>query len=193
MVISCSDDEIVFLIRAKHEGAWQYLSEKMHSKQDRMIYKFLYMHRYCGLDYSDLKIVALQTLLLAIESYHPKKNVFDAYYHFLLQRELTHEFKKFSSDHHVMINTAISLDYEIEDGSVMAELIGHDDERLIATIEDPIHQLLEEDHSVISVQEKAILAYVKLGFSFTEIGRVMKQPYRQISKTVKRLIHAKMK
>ena len=35
----------------------------------------------------------MQTLLLAIESYDPHKNIFDAYYHFLLQRELINELK----------------------------------------------------------------------------------------------------
>ncbi|MFZ9704330.1 MAG: hypothetical protein ACO3BB_03590, partial [Bacilli bacterium] len=64
-VLPLSDDEMVFLIRSQHQEAFRLLTEKMQSKQDRLIHKLMYMHRYCGLDYDDLKIVAMQTLLLA--------------------------------------------------------------------------------------------------------------------------------
>jgi DNA-directed RNA polymerase specialized sigma subunit len=162
--------------------------ERMQIKQDRLIHKLLYMHRYCGLDYDDLKIVALQTLLLAIESYDPSKNIFDAYYHFLLQRELVNELKRFSSDNHNLINTALSLDFEIEDGSLLGDLVGQQDQKLIALVEDPFHQLLEGEDQHLSVKEKAILAYLKLGYSFTEIAKILGGHYRQISKIAKTLL-----
>ena len=183
-----SDDEIVFLVRSKQPEAYQLMLERMQIKQDRLIHKLLYMHRYCGLDYDDLKIVALQTLLLAIESYDPSKNIFDAYYHFLLQRELVNELKRFSSDNHNLINTALSLDYEIEDGSLLGDLVGQQDQKLIALVEDPFHQLLEGEDQHLSVKEKAILAYLKLGYSFTEIAKILGGHYRQISKIAKTLL-----
>ena len=183
-----SDDEIVFLVRSKQPEAYLLLLERMQLKQDRLIHKLLYMHRYCGLDYDDLKIVALQTLLLAIDSYDPSKNIFDAYYHFLLQRELVNELKRFSSDNQNLINTALSLDYEIEEGSLLGDLVGQNDQQLIAMVEDPFYQLLESDDQQLTVKEKAILAYLKLGYSFTEIAKILGGHYRQISKIAKALL-----
>jgi DNA-directed RNA polymerase specialized sigma subunit len=188
MTLLISDDEIVFLVRSKQPEAYVLLLERMQIKQDRLIHKLLYMHRYCGLDYDDLKIVALQTLLLAIDSYDPRKNIFDAYYHFLLQRELVNELKRFSSDNQNLINTALSLDYEIEDGSLLGDLVGQNDQQLIAMVEDPFYQLLESDDQHLSVKEKAILAYLKLGYSFTEIAKIIGGQYRQISKIAKALL-----
>lgn len=188
MTLLISDDEIVFLVRSKQSEAYLLLLERMQLKQDRLIHKLLYMHRYCGLDYDDLKIVALQTLLLAIDSYDPRKNIFDAYYHFLLQRELVNELKRFSSDNQNLINTALSLDYEIEDGSLLGDLVGQKDQQLIAMVEDPFYQLLESDDQQLSVKEKAILAYLKLGYSFTEIAKIIGGHYRQISKIAKALL-----
>jgi DNA-directed RNA polymerase specialized sigma subunit len=187
-MLTISDDEIVFLVRSKQPEAYLLMLERMQTKQDRLIHKLLYMHRYCGLDYDDLKMVALQTLLLAIDSYDPTKNIFDAYYHFLLQRELVNELKRFSNDNHHFINTALSLDYEIEDGSVLGDLVGQQDQKLIALVEDPFHQLLEGEDHHLSVKEKAILAYLKLGYSFTEIAKILGGHYRQISKIAKTLL-----
>ncbi len=183
-----SDDELVFLIRRKHPEAFTSLLDRMALKQDRMIHKLLFMHRYCGLDFDDLKIVAIQTLTLAVESYEPKKNIFDAYYHFLLQRELVNELKRFSSDNQNLINTAISLDYEIEDGSYLSDVIGQTDATLQTIMDDPSHQLLEEDDQRITPKEKAILTYLKLGYTFTEIAKIMKDHYRNISKIAKSLL-----
>jgi RNA polymerase sigma factor (sigma-70 family) len=188
MTLLISDDEIVFLVRSKQPEAYLLLLERMQIKQDRLIHKLLYMHRYCGLDYDDLKIVALQTLLLAIDSYDPRKNNFDAYYHFLLQRELVNELKRFSSDNQNLINTALSLDYEIEDGSLLGDLVGQNDQQLVAMVEDPFYQLLESDDQHLNVKEKAILAYLKLGYSFTEIAKIIGGHYRQISKIAKALL-----
>jgi len=187
-MVMVSDDELVFLVRSHQPEAYPLLVARMQMKQDRLIHKLIYMHRYCGCDYDDLKIVASQTLLLAIESYDPGKNVFDAYYHFLLQRELINELKRFSSDNQNVINTALSLDYEIEDGSLLGDIVGQKDHQLIALVEDPFHQLLEDEEHAISVKEKAILAYLKLGYSFTEIAKILKSHYRQISKIAKTLL-----
>ena len=55
-------------------------------------------------------------------------------------------------------------------------------------MDDPTHQLLEEDDQRITPKEKAILAYLKLGYTFTEIAKVMKDHYRNISKIAKSLL-----
>ena len=183
-----SDDELVFLIRRKHLEAFRCLLNRMELKQDRLIHKLMFMHRYCGVDFDDLKIVAIQTLTLAVESYEPKKNVFDAYYHFLLQRELINELKRFSTDNQNIINSAISLDFEIEDGSYLSDVIGQSDTKLQSMMDDPTYRLLEEDNHTITPKEKAILAYLKLGYTFTEIAKLMKDHYRNISKIAKALL-----
>lgn len=183
-----SDDELIFLIRSQQREAFQILLDKMQLKQDRLIHKLMYMHRYCGVDYDDLKLVAIQTLLLAIDAYHPKKNNFDAYYHFLLQRELINELKRFSSEQHAPINHAISFDYEMEEGSSLSEMIGEDDAKIYQPFTDPFYQLLESENGSLTPKEKAIIAYLKLGYSYTEIAKIMNDHYRQISKIAKRIL-----
>jgi DNA-binding CsgD family transcriptional regulator len=55
-------------------------------------------------------------------------------------------------------------------------------------VEDPFHQLLESEDQSLSVREKAILAYLKLGYTFTEIAKILGGHYRQISKIAKTLL-----
>lgn len=184
-----TDDELVFLARQKHEEAIQYLIEKMKQKQDRLIFKMLAKHLYCGLDYDDLKMVAMQSLFQAIESYHPARNVFDAYYHFLMQRELVNELKRFASIQHAPINQAFSLDYEIEDGTTMADLIGEEDSQIKQPLDDPFHQLLESTNTALTPQEIAMITYVKQGYSYSEIGRLMGISYRVVSRIVQQLLN----
>jgi RNA polymerase sigma factor (sigma-70 family) len=183
-----SDDELVFLVRAKHQEAYYALQERMQGKQDRSIYKMLSLHRYCGLLFDDLKYVAMITLLLAIDTYHPQKNIFDAYYHVLLQREMVHELKRFSTPNHHQLNSALSLDAEVEEGSPLSEFIGYDDPLIRQQLEHPIHLLLEDNKSELTPEQRAILTYVKLGYTYTEIGKIMKKSYRVISKQVHQLL-----
>lgn len=183
-----SDDELVFLARQHHQDAIAWLFKKMQNKQDRLIYKMMAMHLYCGLDYDDLKMVALQSLYLAIDSYHPHRNQFDAYYHFLLQREVVNELKRFASVQHAPITHAYSLDYEIEEGTSMAEMIGEEDGLIKSRLDDPFYQLLESQDHHLSPQERAILIYVKAGYSYREIGSLMHRSYRQISRIVQQLL-----
>jgi RNA polymerase sigma factor (sigma-70 family) len=184
-----SDDELVFLIRQKHIEATDFMLLRMAQKQDRLIHKMLTMHRYCGLDYDDLKIVAIQSLFLAIESYSPQKNKFDAYYHFLLQREIVNELKRFSAPNHQPINSAYSLDFEIEEGSTMADVIGLEDPSIKSRLDDPFYQLLESNDHRLEPVEEAILIYVRKGYSYSEIGKLMHRSYRQISRIVHRLLN----
>jgi RNA polymerase sigma factor (sigma-70 family) len=188
MMTLVSDDELVFLVRAKHQEAYQTLQERMQGKQDRLIYKMLSLHRYCGLLFDDLKYVAMMTLLLAIDTYHPQKNIFDAYYHVLLQREMVHELKRYSTPNHHQLNSALSLDAEVEDGSPLSEFIGYDDPLIRLRVEHPIHLLLEDPKSELNPEQRAILIYVKLGYTYTEIGKIMKKSYRIISKQVHTLL-----
>jgi DNA-directed RNA polymerase specialized sigma24 family protein len=188
MTYVVSDDELVFLIRAKHLEAYEHLQARMQTKQDRFIYKMLSMHRYCGLLFDDLKQIATWSLWLAVDTYQPKKNIFDAYYHLLLQREVIHEMKRFNSPSHHQLNQALSLDAEVEDGSPLSEFIGYDDPSIKQAVEHPLLVLLEEENKTLTMEQRAMLVYVNLGYSYTEIGKIMKKSYRFISKQVQALL-----
>lgn len=183
-----SDDELVFLARQKHQDAIDYLLLKVRPKQERMIKKILFEHRYCGLDFNDLMVVAIQTLFLAIDSYDPSKAVFDAYYHLLLQRELVNEMKKFNTYGHTLINKAISLDEPLEEGQLMYDLVGKEDDMLNTYVFDPSIQLLKEDNLLLTIEQKTVFSYYQLGYSYSEIGRVMKKNYRLISKMIQEIL-----
>lgn len=183
-----SDDELVFLARQKQQEAIDYLCLKMKPKQERMVKKLLFEHRYCGLDFNDLMLVALQTLFLAIDSYDPRKAVFDAYYHLLLQRELVNEMKKFNTYGHTLINKAISLDEPLEEGQLMYDLIGKDDEQLHHYVFNESQQLLKEDNQTLNIEQKTVFSYYQLGYSYSEIGRIVKKNYRLISKMIQEIL-----
>ena len=183
-----SDDELVFLARQKHQDAIDYLLLKVRPKQERMIKKILFEHRYCCLDFNDLMVVAIQKLFLAIDSYDPTKAVFDAYYHLLLQRELVNEMKKFNTYGHTLINKAISLDELLEEGQLMYDLVGKEDDMLNTYVFDPSIQLLKEDNLLLTIEQKTVFSYYQLGYSYSEIGRVMKKNYRLISKMIQEIL-----
>jgi DNA-directed RNA polymerase specialized sigma24 family protein len=183
-----SDDELVLLCRQKQEEAFVYLLEIMKPKQERLVRKMLYENRYCGLDTQDLMLIATQTLYLAIDSYDPTKAVFDAYYHLLLQRELTNEMKKFNSLGQTLLNTALSLDDNFEEGVMLYDVIGTEDETMQHYLFDESEQLLKEDNVVLSVEQKTMLAYYRLGYSYSEIGRIIKKNYRLISKAIQEIL-----
>jgi DNA-directed RNA polymerase specialized sigma subunit len=183
-----SDDELVFLARQKQQDAIDYLLIKVKPKQERMIKKLLSEHRYCGLDFNDLMVVAMQTLFLAIDSYNPSKAVFDAYYHLLLQRELVNEMKKFNTYGHTLINKAISFDEPLDEGQLMYDLIGIEDEAMKTYLFDPSVQLLKEDNLLLTIEQKIVFSYYRLGYSYSEIGRVLKKNYRLISKMIQEIL-----
>lgn len=183
-----SDDELVFLARQKQQEAIEYLFLKMKPKQERMVKKLLFEHRYCGLDFHDLMHVAMQTLFLAIDSYDPRKAVFDAYYHLLLQRELVNEMKKFNTYGHTLINTAMSLDEPLEEGQLMYDLIGKEDEQLHEYVFSESLQLLKEDNHLLTIEQKTVFSYYRLGYSYSEIGRIIKKNYRVISKMIQEIL-----
>jgi DNA-binding CsgD family transcriptional regulator len=186
-----SDDELVFLSRSQHEEALYALQIRMQSKQTRMIRKLLYEHRSCGLEESDLSNLALHALHHAIESYDDKRAVFDAYYHLILQRELVNEMKKFNTHNHNVINTAVSLDYELEEGTVMSDIIGEEDQKIKSQLDDFGLTLLEDEAHQLTIQEKQMVAYYRLGYSFSAIGRIMHVNYRVVSKTLTKLYKLK--
>jgi DNA-directed RNA polymerase specialized sigma24 family protein len=188
MMYDVSDDELVLLCRQKQEEAFVYLLEIMKPKQERLVRKMLYENRYCGLDTQDLMLIATQTLYLAIDSYDPTKAVFDAYYHLLLQRELTNEMKKFNSLGQTLLNTALSLDDNFEEGVMLYDVIGTEDETMQHYLFDESEQLLKEDNVVLSVEQKTMLAYYRLGYSYSEIGRIIKKNYRLISKAIQEIL-----
>jgi DNA-directed RNA polymerase specialized sigma24 family protein len=190
-----SDDELVFLIRCKEGHAFDCLWARMQPKQDRMIVNLLKENRYCGLEHGDLKIVAMNALFSSIDSYDPKRTLFDAYYHFILERELVNEMKRFNSGSHTLINTALSFDEEIEEGTSLYEVIGYTDERIKHGEDLGLEHLLHHPELKLNAQQKSLIRYRALGFSYEEIGQFMNLTYRQVSRMMVALMkrHQKLK
>jgi RNA polymerase sigma factor (sigma-70 family) len=191
MIKNVSNDELVFLVRQRIEHAFIVLQQRMEIKQDRLIKKVLIQNRYCGLDFCDLKIVAMQALFNAIDSYNGKKTVFDAYYHLLLERELVNEMRRFNSRNHTYLNTAISLDEAMPEGGNLYDVIAHEDEK--NKWSSYINDLVDEDKLNLTPQQKTILVYRSLGYSYSEIGKILNKNYRQISRIITMIANKKKK
>jgi RNA polymerase sigma factor (sigma-70 family) len=185
------DDELVFLSRSRSDLALDQLQKQMEWKQDCLIRKLLSENRYCGLEHDDLKIVAVLALYTAVDSYDPAKAVFDAFYHLILERELVNEMKRFNSGAQTILNTAISLDEEIDENSNLYDIFGSEDDKIKFGSESGILQLAEDPSMGLNPLEKSIIAYRCLGYSFSEIGRIMKKNYRQISRIVREIAFRK--
>jgi len=181
---SASDDELVFLVRQNNQEAAAALSRKMGPKQDRLIFKLLHENRACSLDHCDLKITAMLTLYQAVDAYDCRKAVFDAFYHLLLERELVNEMKRHNTNNHTLLNLAISLDEPLEDGGVLSDVIGCHDESIMAFTAQDILTLAEDASAGLTPLEKAVLAYRMLGYTYTEIGKIVKRNYRHIARIV---------
>ncbi len=177
-----SDDELVFLVRQRVQAAQDELEIRLRSKQERLIRRLLAENRQCGLEPGDLQVIALMSLANAIDSYDCQKAVFDAYYHFILERDLVNEMKRYNTCNHTVLNLAASLDEPLEEGGCLGDIIGRNDERLGAFDEGQLLELAEDASAGLSPIEKAVLAYRTLGYSYTEIGRLLKKSYRQISR-----------
>lgn len=187
------NDELVFLSRSRSDLALEQLQNQMAWKQDCLIRKLLRENRYCGLEYDDLKIVAVLALYTAVDSYDPAKAVFDAYYHFILERELVNEMRRFNTGSQTILNTALSLDEEIDENSTLYDIVGAIDDKIkIGSGLDPL-ELAEDPSMGLNPLEKSIIAYRCLGFSYSEIGRIMKKNYRQISRIVHEIAIRKKK
>jgi DNA-directed RNA polymerase specialized sigma24 family protein len=182
-----SDDELVFLVRQHNLEAERILLERMRPKQERMIFRLLKDNRYSGLEPGDLKTIAIQSLYHAIDSYDGRKAVFDAFYHLLLERDLVNEIKKFNTFNQTLLNTALSFDEPLNEGGTLYDVIGQSDEKIGTVNPNHILELAEDVHSGLTPLEKAVLAYRMLGYSYSEIGRIFKKSYRQISRIVERI------
>ncbi|HOJ44710.1 MAG TPA: hypothetical protein PK340_01560 [Bacilli bacterium] len=188
-MVNCyaSDDELVFLIRQNCAEARRALEARMRSKQHRTIRRLLRENRCCGLEFDDLKIVATMSLYNAIDAYDCRKAVFDAYYHFLLERDLVNEMKKYNTFNHTLLNTAFSLDEPFDDGGSLYDVIGVNDEHIGALNPQDILSFAEDAASGLTPKQKAMIGYRLLGYSYSEIGRILKMNYRIVSRTLHKL------
>jgi RNA polymerase sigma factor (sigma-70 family) len=183
-----SNDELVFLIRSKESMAFDILAKRMKSKQERLIHQVLKDNRYCGLDENDLLIVALDALFIAIDSYDPLRTVFDAYYHFILNRELIHALQRHSTGAQNFLNTAMSFDEEIEEGTSLYDLIGKEDETIKFGNDGGLKQLLHHPVLKLNAMQKVMIQLRTLGYSYEEIAQQLKLNYRQVSRQMIKLM-----
>jgi RNA polymerase sigma factor (sigma-70 family) len=181
-----SDDELVFLVRQKQDEADELLQLRMQEKLHSLVKKFYYHHRKCLLEEDDLWSVALKSFYIAIDSYQHQKVHFDAYVHVIVERELMHIMRHFNQPHHHVLDFALSLDEVPVDGTPLYEVIGDEDKDLKGEFNNPFYTLLEHEDT-LSLEERIIIAYARLGYSFKEIGKVLKKNYRQVTRMVKKL------
>lgn len=177
-----SHDELVFLIRCKETLAFDMLARRMKQKQDRLINQILKENRYCGLDEQDLLVVALDALFIAVESYDPKRTVFDAYYHFILNRELVHALQRHSTGAQNFLNTAMSFDEEIEEGTSLYDVIGREDESIKSGHDGGLTYLLNHPSLKLTTIQKVMIQLRTMGYSYEEIGKHIHMNYRQVSR-----------
>lgn len=188
-----SDDELVFLARQNCPDARRVLEARMHSKQTATIRRLLREHRACSLEFEDLKMIATLSLYTAIDAYDCRKAIFNAYYQILLERDLVNEMKKYNTHNQALLNTAFSLDEPFDDGGSLYEVIGHDDERIKSNSQHDILSFAEDVESGLTPKQKAMIGYRMLGYSYSEIGRILKMNYRVVSKTLRQLgVHEKI-
>jgi RNA polymerase sigma factor (sigma-70 family) len=183
-----SNDELVFLVRSKETIAFDMLAWRMKPKQERLIHQVLKENRYCGLDEQDLLVVALEALFIAIESYDPTRTLFDAYYHFILNRELIHALQRHSTGAHNFLNTAMSFDEEIEDGTSLYDVIGREDETIKSGDHGGLENLLNHPLLKLTSLQKVMIQLRTLGYSYEEIGSQVKLNYRQVSRQMIKLM-----
>lgn len=183
-----SDDELVFLSRQGNAEAKRKLQIRYFKKQDRLIQKLLLENRYCGLEREDLLVIANKALDICIDSFSPNKNIFDAYYHLILTRELVNEMQKYSSPSQVILNVSMSLDAPIdnESGTALYEVVGHPED-IFNQFENAFYNKLNN----LSDLEKQVLYYRSLDYNFKEIGEILKKNYRQISRIYYELVKKK--
>ena len=184
--IDVSYDELIFLIRQKQLEALPFLEQAMHAKMLHYVRKTFHRHRRCTLDEKDLLSLAYQTLYLAIDSYQPNRVHFDAYFHVLLERELMHAMRKYNQPHHIVLDQALSLDAEFEEGSNLYELVGEEDSFLLRYHNSPLVYLLEADDA-LTVEQRLILVLFQQGYSLKEIGQRIQKNYRQVARLLKQL------
>jgi DNA-binding CsgD family transcriptional regulator len=66
-------------------------------------------------------------------------------------------------------------------------LIGCHDDKIKDISKGDILELAEAEDCDLTALEKSVLAYRMLGYSFTDIGKIFKRSYRQISRIVERI------
>ena len=181
-----SNDELVFLVRQKQAEADGLLQQRMQHKLRILVKKFYYQHRRCLLEEDDLWSIAMKSFYIAIDSYHHQKVHFDAYIHVIIERELMHVMRQYNQPHHHVLDYALSLDEVPVDGTPLYEVIWDEDDDLKGKLNNPFYALLEHDDT-LSLDERIIIAYARLGYSFKEIGYVLKKNYRQVTRMVKKL------
>lgn len=183
---SVSVDELVFLIRQKQVDALPILEHIMQAKMIQYVRKAFHSNRRCALDEKDLLSLAYQTLYLAIDSYQPQRVHFDAYFHVLLERELMHAMRKYNQPHHIVLDQAMSLDQEFEEGTNLYELIGEEDPHLHHQKHSPLVSLLEDEDS-LTAEQRLIIVLFQRGYTLKEIGQRIQKNYRQVARLLKQL------
>lgn len=183
-----SDDELIFLIRQNNEEALNMLLFRYRDIRDILICETLKKNRYCGLEFDDLKQTALEATLLVAATYDMNKSCLFSYWKLLITRELQSFLKKHNGLSSSLLNTAVSYDAGDEYEKNYCFSQSHDISEYplteIINVDESVQRLAEDvDHS-LTPQEKAVMAYRMLGYSYEEISSILHFSNRKLCRVM---------
>jgi len=191
MKYDVSDDELVCLVRQQNEEALKMLLFRYRDIRDILIYETLNRNRYCGLEYDDMKITSIEATLLICEHYDYQKSCFFSYWKLLMERELISFLRRMNGYGAGQLNTAVSFDAgdECEQNFRLAQSMDTTHNYITEEInfDESIQRLAEANDNDLSPEEKAVLAYRVLGYSYEEIESIMHMTKRKVCRLMLRM------
>ncbi len=183
-----SDDELIYLIRQNNEEALNMLLFRYRDIRDILILETLKNNRYCGLDFDDLKQTAYETMLLVAETYDPTRSCFFSYWKLLMGREMKTFLIKYNGPSASFLNTSISFDAgeEFEKNRWMAQAPDSSDYLITESlnVDESIQHLAEDVDHKLTPQEKAVMAYRMMGYSYEEISSILHFTNRKLCRVM---------
>ncbi len=183
-----SDDELILYIRQNNEEALNMLLFRYRDIRDILIWETLKKNRYCGLEFDDLKQTAYEATLLVAETYDPKKSCLFSYWKLIVARELQTFLKKHNGLSASLLNTAYSFDGldEFERNYCFSQSTEVSEYSLTDSInqDESMVRLAEAVDHGLTPQEKAVMAYRMLGYSYEEIAAVLHFTNRKLCRVM---------
>ncbi len=188
MTNQVSDDELVYLIRQNNEEALNMLLFRYRDIRDILIWETLKSNRYCGLEFDDLKQTAYEATLLVAATYDMKKSCFFSYWKLLVTRELRAFLTKHNGPSSAYLNMSISIDegeeYEKNQWIMQSSECS---ENLVTNhynADESMQRLAEDVDNTLTPQEKAVMAYRMLGYSYEEIASILHFTNRKLCRVM---------
>ncbi len=183
-----SDDELVYHIRQNNEEALDMLLFRYRDIRDVLIWETLKSNRYCGLEFDDLKQTAHEATLMVIATYDMKKSCFFSYWKLLVTRELRAFLMKHNGPSAAYLNTSLSFDdgEEYEKNQWIFQSPGCCENSITDQLnsDENMQRLAEDVDNGLTPQEKAVMAYRMLGYSYEEIATLLHFTNRKLCRVM---------